>query len=224
MHVLIIEDEAILANALAEGLRAEHFTVSVSDTGEDGFLILSTQHVDLLILDLMLPGRDGLAILRKAREKGKRLPVLIITAKDTVVDRVRGLDCGADDYLVKPFAFSELTARVRALMRRGTLNEAARVTCADLDINRISRKISRDGREISLTVKEFELLEYLARHQGSIVSREMLSREVWKTMDLNTPMDNVIDVTVARLRRKLDDPYPLKLLRTVRGVGFLMEG
>ena len=224
MRILIIEDEPKVAKALAEGLRAEQFEVSICKTGEEGYFVLSTEHVDLLLLDLMLPVRDGFTILRALRGSGKNLPVLIMTAKDAVEDRVRGLDCGADDYLIKPFAFSELMARIRALLRRGSPEEAARVKCVDLEIDYIGRRISRGGRELQLTAKEFELCTYLARHQGNVVSREAIARDLWKIQDLDDPMDNIIDVHIARLRRKLDDPFPRKLLRTIRGVGFLMEG
>jgi DNA-binding response OmpR family regulator len=224
MRILIVEDEAKVAQALAEGLHAEHFEVSVCHTGEEGFFLTSTRQFDLLILDLMLPGRDGLEILRALRGRGMLFPVLILTAKDAVEDRVKGLDCGADDYLVKPFAFSELTARIRALLRRGKAEEAVRLKCADIDVDCIARKTSRGGLELPLTAREFELLEYFMRNKGSVVSREMLARDVWKITERATPLDNVIDVHIARLRRKVDDPFDRKLLKTIRGVGFVLEG
>jgi two-component system copper resistance phosphate regulon response regulator CusR len=224
MRILLIEDEVKMARALAEGLRAERYTVTICHNGEEGFFLLSTRQFDLLILDLMLPGRDGLEILCAMRGRGMRMPVLILTAKDAVEDRVKGLDCGADDYMVKPFALSELTARIRALLRRVKTEEAPSLTCADVDVDCLTRRVSRKDRELSLTTKEYELLEYLVRHQGNVVSREMLARDVWKIAERATPLDNVIDVHIARLRRKIDDPFDRKLLKTIRGVGFVMEG
>jgi DNA-binding response OmpR family regulator len=223
MRILIIEDEVKVTRALAEGLKAEQYDVVVSHKGEDGFALLCAYDFDILLLDLMLPGLDGLSILRELRQRGMRLPVLILTAKDAVEDRVRGLEAGADDYLVKPFAFSELSARIKALARRGRGEPAQRLRCADLDLDCASRRTCRGGIEIPLTTKEYELLEYLARRQGSVVSRDMLAREVWKVERRATPLDNVIDVHVARLRRKIDESFEPKLLKTVRGVGFVLE-
>jgi len=224
MRILIIEDEVKVTRALAEGLKAEQYDVVVSHRGEDGFALLCAYGFDLVLLDLMLPGQDGLSVLRAIRERGSSIPVLILTAKDAVEDRVRGLEAGADDYLVKPFAFSELTARIKALSRRGKAEYAPRLSCADLDMDCSSRTISRGGVPLSLTTKEYELLEYLARRQGSVVSRDMLARDVWKIERRATPLDNVIDVHMARLRRKIDEPFERKLLKTIRGVGFVLEG
>jgi DNA-binding response OmpR family regulator len=223
MHILIVEDEAKMAKALRSGLEADHHSVNVAHTGEDGFFLASTESYDLLILDLMLPGRDGMEILAAVRQKGIDVPVLILTSKDTVEDRVRGLDQGADDYLVKPFAFSELLARVRALTRRGKSESGAKLRLADLEMDAAGRAASRGGKDLSLTAREFDLLEYLLRQQGRVVSREMLARDVWKETARYTPLDNVIDVHIAHLRRKLDEPFAKKLLHTVRGVGFVLR-
>jgi len=223
MRVLIIEDEKKVARALRDGLEAEHYDVRIASTGEDGFFLLNHEPFDLVILDLMLPGRDGLEVLATLRKRKLDTPVLILTAKDTVDDRVHGLDVGADDYLVKPFAFSELLARIRALLRRGRPNQVLKLQHDDLTIDLPTRKVARAGVPVELTVKEFEILEYLLRHAGRVVSREMLARDVWRVTARATPLDNVIDVTIARLRRKIDDPFTTKLLHTVRGVGFIMR-
>ncbi len=221
MRILVVEDEPKVARALKEGLEHEAYEVLVASTGEEGYYLLSTGSVDLVILDLMLPGRDGLEVLRTLRTKDRGSPVLILTARDTVEDRVLGLDTGADDYLVKPFAFPELLARVRALLRRGRTEQASDLKLADLEMDVPSHRAIRKGQPLELTAREFELLEYLLRHQGRVVSREMLARDVWKEPGRGTPLDNVIDVHIARLRRKIDDPHEAKLLHTVRGVGFV---
>ena len=217
-----MEDEVKVAAALKEGLEAEQYTVAVAHTGEEGFFLATTQPFDLLLLDLMLPGRGGLEILAAARQQGFGAPVLILTAKDSVQDRVIGLDSGADDYLVKPFAFPELLARIRALTRRGKGEQSSRRRVGDLELDGAIRRVKRHGQEIELTPKEFDLLEYLMRHQGQTVSREMLARDVWQVIARATPLDNVIDVQIARLRKKVDDPFERKLLHTIRGVGFLL--
>jgi two-component system, OmpR family, copper resistance phosphate regulon response regulator CusR len=223
MRILIVEDEEKMAKALRTGLEADQFSVSVAHTGEDGFFRASTETYDLVILDLMLPGRDGMEVLSALRQKNMSVPILILTSKDTVKDRVRGLDAGADDYMVKPFAFSELLARVRALLRRGKQEIGDKLKLGDLEMDVAGRKVSRDGRELALTAREFDLLEYLLRQRGRVVSREMLARDVWKETARYTPLDNVIDVHVAHLRRKLDEPFDTKLLQTVRGVGFVLR-
>ncbi len=223
MRTLVIEDEAKLADALKDGLEREGHLVTVAPTGEDGFFLIETQQFDLVILDVMLPGRGGLELLSTLRSRGWRAPVLLLTARDSIEDRVQGLDAGADDYLVKPFAFSELLARVRALLRRGKRDGPAALRLADLEIDMVARRVSRGGQPLELTGKEFDLLAYLLRHQGRVVSREMLARDVWREPVRQTPLDNVIDVHVARLRRKLDDPFQAKLLQTVRGVGFVLR-
>lgn len=223
MRILVVEDERKVAKALQEGLEAESYSVSVAHTGEDGFFQLSSEQFDLLILDLMLPGRSGLQVLEAARKQGLRIPVLVLTAKDAIEDRVRGLDAGADDYLVKPFAFPELSARVRALLRRSKTEPAVVLRIQDLEMDLVSRTVKRAGRTIELTVREFELLEYLLRRQGEVVSREMLGRDVWKEPERPTPLDNVIDVHMVRLRRKIDEGFDSKLVHTVRGVGFTLK-
>lgn len=223
MRILVVEDEAKVARALKEGLEREHYEVSLARTGEEGFYRANAESFDLVILDLMLPGRDGLEILETLRKRNVQTPVLILTARDALSDRVEGLDAGADDYLVKPFAFPELLARIRALLRRGRAEMVLRFKVADLELDLVTRKVTRSRQPLDLTAREFELLEYLLRHQGQIVSREMLSRDVWKETARATPLDNVIDVHIARLRRKVDDPFPNKLIHTVRGVGFVLR-
>ena len=221
--VLVVEDEHKVANALREGLEGEQYDVAVEHTGEGAFFRLNTESFDVILLDLMLPGRDGLQILRTLRQRGDKTPVLVLTARDTLEDRVTGLDSGADDYLVKPFAFEEVLARIRALLRRGRVSEPLRLRVADLDLDIVTRKVMRSGRTVDLTVREFELLEYLLRHQGQTVSRGMLARDVWKEPSRSTSLDNVIDVHIARLRRKVDLDQAVKLLHTVRGVGFMVR-
>jgi DNA-binding response OmpR family regulator len=223
VRILVVEDEIKLARALKEGLESDRYEVSVVHTGEEGFYAVHEHSFDLVILDVMLPGRDGLEILSTLRRQGNTTPVLLLTAKDAIEDRVRGLDVGADDYLVKPFAFPELLARIRALLRRGKADIPEKLKLADLEVDSAERSVARGGKTLDLTPREFDLLEYLLRHQGRVVSREMLARDVWKEPDRFTPLDNVIDVHVARLRRKVDDQFEKKLLHTVRGVGFAMR-
>jgi two-component system copper resistance phosphate regulon response regulator CusR len=223
VRVLVIEDEQKVARALREGLESEHYQVEVSASGEDGFFRAVSKPFDLIILDLMLPGRSGLEILSTLRRQGHRTPVLVLTAKDAVQDRVVGLDSGADDYLVKPFAFAELLARLRALIRRGRPPETQRLRVADLEMDLVSRQAARGGEAVELTAREFDLLEYLLRHEGELVSREMLTREVWNEPSRGTPLDNVIDVHIARVRKKIDTEGRVKLIHTVRGVGFLVK-
>ena len=223
MRILVVEDEKKVANALLEGLKGEGYEVVVERTGEGAFFRITTEPFDAVLLDLTLPGRDGLEILGAMRERGVKTPVLVLTARDTLEDRVIGLDAGADDYLIKPFAFAELLARVRALVRRGRVAESPRLTVGDLEVQLITREVTRGGRPVELTVREFELLAYLLRHQGKVVSREGLARDVWKETARSTPLDNVIDVHVARLRRKVDADPGLKLIHTVRGMGFMLR-
>jgi DNA-binding response OmpR family regulator len=203
---------------------AEGYDVEVAGTGEEAFFLLSTKAYDMLLLDWMLPGRSGMEVLAALRQRDFQAPVLVLTAKDSIEDRVMGLDTGADDYLVKPFAFPELLARIRALVRRGRLERAVCQRVADLELDPVSRRVTRAGREIELTGREFDLLQYLMRFQGQTVSREMLTRDVWHISARATPIDNVIDVHIARLRKKVDDPFEPRLLRTIRGVGFLLAG
>jgi DNA-binding response OmpR family regulator len=171
----------------------------------------------------MLPGRDGLQILTSIRKHGIHTPVLLLTARDTLEDRVAGLNSGADDYLIKPFAFAELLARIRALLRRGRTTDTLRLTVGDLDMDLVTRRVTRGGQNIDVTTREFELLEYLLRHQGQVVLRDTLAREVWKETTRGTPLNNVIDVHIARLRRKVDLDQTVKLIHTIRGVGFMLR-
>ena len=223
MRILVIEDEPKVARALKTGLERAGYQVALAATGEEGFFFATTETFDLVILDLMLPVRNGLEILAAMRLRGLKTPVLILTARDAVEDRVQGLDRGADDYLVKPFAFPELLARIRARLRRGRPDEALRLGLADLEMDLVTRRVTRGGQSLELTVREFELLEYLLRHHDQVVSREMLARDVWKEPARATPLDNVIDVNVARLRKKVDQAFPAKLIHTIRGMGFALR-
>jgi two-component system copper resistance phosphate regulon response regulator CusR len=223
VRILAIEDEPKLGQALQEGLRPRQYEVTLARTGEEGFFLAQTESFDLLILDVMLPGRSGLEILAALRQQGFKTPVLMLTARDAIEDRVLGLDTGADDYLVKPFAFAELLARVRALCRRGAPEIVRRLRAGDLEVDVVGRSVTRSRQTLDLTAREFDLLEYLVRHQGHVVSREMLARDVWKEAARHTPLDNVIDVHMARLRRKVDDQFEQKLVHTVRGVGFIIR-
>ena len=223
MRILVVEDEQKVADALREGLVDERYDVVVERTGEGAFFRVNTETFDVVLLDLTLPGRDGLEILRALRQRRMETPVLVLTARDSLEDRVIGLDAGADDYLVKPFAFAELLARIRALVRRGRVADAPKLAVGDLEMDLVTRKVLRAGKPVDLTVREFELLEFLMRYQGQVVSRETLARDVWKETARTTPLDNVIDVHIARLRRKVDLEHTFKLIHTVRGVGFMLR-
>ena len=223
MQILIVEDEIKLALALQQGLKEEGYDADVASSGEEALVWLGRCHPDLVLLDVMLPQRNGLSVLRELRREGFHTPVLLLTALDSVQDRVIGLDAGGDDYLVKPFAFSELLARVRALLRRNAVAPPSALDLSDMHMDLTGRVVLRSGVEIELTSREFELLEYLMLNRNRVVSREMLARDVWKEMSRYTSLDNVIDVQIARLRRKIDDPFDLKLLHTVRGVGFVLR-
>jgi DNA-binding response OmpR family regulator len=223
VQILVVEDEPKVGNALKEGLEAEAYEVTLAQTGEEGFFQASARAFDLIVLDVMLPGRDGIEVLNTLRKQGARTPVLLLTAKDAIEDRVLGLDAGADDYLVKPFAFAELSARIRALLRRNKPEPESVLAIGGLEVDPVRRTVIREGLRIDVTAREFELLEYLVRNHGRVVSREMLARDLWKETARATPLDNVIDVHIARLRRKLDDPFGTKLLHTVRGVGFTLS-
>jgi len=223
VRALLIEDDPKTARALASGLRGEGFEPTMAKTGEEGFFLLSRESFDVVILDWMLPGRDGIEVLKTLRASGSNTPVLLLTARDAVDDRVLGLNAGADDYLVKPFAFAELLARVRALLRRVDSGNALRQQIGDLTFNMQTRRVARGPREISLTPREFDLLTFLAQHHDQTVTRQMIAREVWREPNRATPLDNVIDVHLAHLRRKVDDGETMKLIQTVRGVGFVLR-
>ena len=223
MQILIIEDERKLADAIGAGLRGNGYEVVISNTGEEGLRHLRDNVVDLVLLDIMLPRVGGLEVLREIRGSGFKIPVLILTARDSVEDRVRGLDSGADDYLTKPFAFPELIARLRALHRRANSESPSILRLADLKLDTRGHIVLRGCSTLDLTGREFALLEYLLMNRGTVVSREMLARDVWKTTVRYTSLDNVIDVHIAHIRRKIDDPFPVKLLHTVRGVGFVLR-
>lgn len=222
LRILIIEDDEKIGATLMEVFAREGYEATLCRTGEDGFFVWSTGRFDLVVLDLGLPGRDGLEILAARRKIQQDCLVLIVSAQDRVDDRVRGLAAGADDYLVKPFAVAELLARVQALLRRGSGNVLLRLKVQDLSIDLVTRKVERAGRRLDLTAREFDLLEYLMRHAQATVSREMLAHEIWKDVGRATPLDNVIDVHIARLRRKVDGPNLARLIHTVRGVGFCL--
>ena len=215
--ILVIEDEPKTANAIRSGLRGEGYDATVAKTGEDGFFQLNAEPFDLVVLDWMLPGRDGIEILKALRARGAKTPVLLLTA------RVLGLDSGADDYLVKPFAFAELLARVRALLRRVGDTDIFRKQISDLVLDLENRRVKRGSQEISVTPREFDLLAYFVRHHGQTVTRHMLAKDVWREPRRATPLDNVIDVHIAHLRRKVDEGQRAKLIHTVRGVGFVLK-
>ncbi len=221
MRLLIVEDEKKTSAYLRKGLSENGFVVDVAAEGEDGLLLASTEEYDLIILDVMLPKRDGWSIISQIRKQGKQTPILFLTARDAVQDRVKGLELGADDYLVKPFAFSELLARVRAILRRGPARQAETLRIADLDIDLLRHKATRTGKSLDLTPKEFLLLSLLARRKGEVLSRTLISEQVW---DMNFDSDtNVVDVAIRRLRRKVDEPFSKKLIHTIRGVGYVLE-
>ena len=221
MRILIIEDEKKTAAFLHKGLSESGFIVDTEENGEQGLLLVLGKDYDLIILDVMLPDRDGWSILSTLRQAGKQMPVLFLSARDAVQDRVKGLELGADDYLIKPFAFSELLARVRLLLRRGPARQSESLRIADLEIEFARQKATRSGNRLDLTAKEFALLSLLARRTGEVLSRTLIAEQVW---DINFDSDtNVIDVAIRRLRSKVDDPFEKKLVHAVRGVGYVLE-
>jgi heavy metal response regulator len=220
MRLLIVEDEPKVARFVERGLREEHFAVDVAVDGESGLDLALVHDYDLVVLDVMLPKKDGFEVLEALRAARRPCKVLMLTARDSVKDRVRGLDGGADDYLVKPFAFAELLARVRALLRRAGGTEVTTLSFADLVLDVKARKVTRAGQPVALSAREFAVLEHLLRHQGEVISRTRLSEQVWdQHFD---SMTNVIDVTLYHLREKVDRGFPAPLIHTVRGVGYVL--
>ena len=222
MRILVVEDEPKTGDYLKQGLAEAGFMVDLARDGLDGLHLALTEAYDLAVLDVMLPGIEGWQVLQGIRKAGKDIPVLFLTARDSVDDRVKGLELGADDYLVKPFAFSELLARVRTLLRRGSKTKEADVLrAADLELDLMRRRVTRGGKKIDLTSKEFSLLELLLRRQGEVLPRSLIASQVW---DMNFDSDtNVIEVAIRRLRAKVDDNFELKLIHTVRGMGYVLE-
>ena len=222
MHLLIIEDNRRIANSLSRGLTESGYETQAASDGASAIQIIQDQAIDLAVLDLGLPDIDGMELLPKLRELSPDLPVIILTARGEVEDRVAGLDAGADDYLTKPFAFAELVARIRALERRGARKADDQITIKDLSLNPILRTVSRAGNELDLTPREFDLLIYLSQNLNEPVSREMIAREVWNITSRAVPFDNIIDVHISNLRKKIDADSSVKLIRTLRGVGFVL--
>jgi len=219
--LLVVEDEKKVASFIKRGLEEEGFSIDVANDGEEGLFMARSTSYDLILMDLMLPKLDGLSVVRTLREKEVMTPVLCLTAKDTVDDIVSGLDSGSDDYLTKPFAFAELLARVRALLRRGSQDRGAELTFADLRLDPVSHKVWRSDKEIDLTAKEYALLEYFMRNPNQTLTRTMIAEQVWDyTFDSFT---NIIDVYVNYLRKKVDRDFDLKLIHTVRGIGYVLK-
>jgi two-component system copper resistance phosphate regulon response regulator CusR len=222
MKILIVEDDTKTGKYLKQGLSEAGYVVDLGQTGPDGMQLALNEAYDLIVLDVMLPGMDGWQVLQGVRQAGKDVPVLFLSARDEVTDRVKGLELGADDYLVKPFAFSELLARVRTLLRRaGKVKEPDTLRVADLELDLVRRRATRAGKRIELTAKEFGLLELLLRHQGEVLPRSLIASQVW---DMNFDSDtNVIEVAIRRLRSKIDDAFEPKLIQTIRGMGYVLE-
>jgi DNA-binding response OmpR family regulator len=220
MRILLVEDERKVADIIARGLKAERYAVDVSLEGQNGWELADAYNYDLIILDLMLPGLSGTEILQKVRRKNQEVPILILTARDSMADKIKNFEGGADDYLTKPFAFAELLVRVKALLRRGPVNRSSVLRVGDLEVDRLSQHVKRAGRKIELTAKEYALLEYLAAHPDRVFSRTMIIEHVWDQSFEG--LTNIVDVYVRHLRAKVDDPFPAKLLRTVRGVGYCL--
>ena len=220
-RVLVIEDERKVLRSLERGLQAEGYEVVTATNGDDGYKRATSESFGCMILDLMLPGRDGLHLLADMRKAGKTIPVIILTARDTIEDRVIGLDAGADDYLVKPFAFAELLARLRVLLRRDRSDRETVIRAANLELDLVDRIVRRDGEEIPLSPREFDLLVYLVKHKNSIVTRDMLGKDVWK--EPNYALTNVIDTYMSLLRKKLEKPDAEPLIQTLRGLGYRLR-
>jgi DNA-binding response OmpR family regulator len=221
MRILLVEDEKKVADIIVRGLKAERFAVDVANDGGDGWDLAAAYDYDLIILDVMLPGLGGGEILQRIRSKNQLVPILMLTARDAMADKVKMFEAGADDYLTKPFAFAELLLRVKALLRRGPVNRSSVLRVVDLEIDRLSQNVKRAGKKIDLTSKEYALLEYLATNPGRVFSRTMIIEHVWDQSFQG--LTNIVDVYVRHLREKVDDPFPVKLLRTVRGVGYSLN-
>jgi len=220
MRILIVEDEPKTAAYIKKGLTEHAFVVDVASNGIEGLHLATSGNYDLILLDVMLPGADGWTVIQGIRSR-RQTPVFFLSARDEVSDRVKGLELGADDYLIKPFAFSELLARIQTILRRGSMKVDPLVRVADLEVDLVRRRVGRAGVRIDLTAKEYALLDYFVRHVGEVVSRTLIAEHVW---DMNFDSDtNVVDVAVRRLRAKVDDPFPDKLIHTIRGVGYLFE-
>jgi len=221
MRALVVEDDAAIRRFLKKGLREASFAVDVADDGSVGYEMACVERYDIIILDLMLPGRDGLSILKDLRSSGNVTPVICLTARDAVEDRVEGLDLGADDYLSKPFSFAELLARIRALLRRGRTVVNSPIKVADLTIDLLAHSVERAGKRIDLSAREYALLEYMARHVGEVLARTMILEHVW---DMNQdPLTNIVDVHINRLRKKIDHGFSQPLIHTIRGVGYVLR-
>jgi two-component system OmpR family response regulator len=220
-RVLLVEDQARHRDSLRRGLEAEGYEVATASTGEEGLALANQQEVDAIVLDLMLPGRDGMSVLQELRSIGFDKPVLILSARDTMEDRIHGLDQGADDYLVKPFPFAEFLARLRALLRRDRWGRELVLYAGDLEMELIGRRVTRGGTELDLTRRESELLEYLLRHKNEVVTRDMIAKDVWK--EETGSMTRIIDVYINALRKKVDRTGPSALIQTVRGVGYVLR-
>ena len=221
MRILVVEDEKKVADIVARGLKAERYAVDVAHDGVNGLEMANAYDYDLAILDLMLPGMSGTELLEKIRRKNQHIPILILTARDSMDDKVKNFEAGADDYLTKPFAFAELLVRVKALLRRGPVDRSSVLRVGDLEIDRLSQSVKRAGKKIDLTAKEYSLLEYLASHPGRVFSRTMIIEHVWDQSFQG--LTNIVDVYVRHLRSKVDDAFSIKLLRTVRGVGYSLS-
>ena len=221
MRILLAEDEKKVADIIVRGLKAERYAVDVHHDGQSALEAANTYDYDLIILDLMLPGLTGTEILEKIRRKNQHVPILILTARDGMADKIKNFETGADDYLTKPFAYAELLLRIKALLRRGPVNRDSVLRVGDLEIDRLSQKVRRAGKKIELTAKEYSLLEYLATHPGRVFSRTMIIEHVWDQSFQG--LTNIVDVYVRHLREKVDDAFPIKLLRTVRGVGYSLN-
>jgi heavy metal response regulator len=221
MRILLVEDEERIASFIARGLKESHYIVDIAKDGEKGLFMAEINEYDLLILDIMLPGKDGISICRELRSKGRNLPILMLSAKDTTDDKVKGLNFGADDYLAKPFAFKELLARVQALLRRRTPSRGTILKVADLELNQLTHKVMRQGKEIVLTSKEYILLEYLMLNPGKVITRTMISEHAWHE-DFDS-FTNVIDVFMNYLRNKIDKGFKKRLIHTIRGSGYCLK-